>query len=493
MRYRIFPSIGIARLGEDPNFFLAPERPGDDPGELKPDGTLTPVTRFKDATRKKVRKQGARFHIFESDDGTNWRPANLPASATVTWTVTLVNKKSAVTRPAEPPIAPVRPQVLAANESMVIKGGAQNISGAGAASAPFIGPYATTAPNGTPFKVNVELGQLKTDGQGRLIVLGGKGFSSAPAGVPLGVFPNTYYRNPKWHDDVADGPVTAKIQLSPTSTPVMAEEGAWVVVGPPDYAPAINCPVTLFDVIRQVGISDFGLPMPGVPSFDIDIEPIIKRVRLLRWVHDDATWSDARLSSPKLRSRAPADKKLRTDVRDVILKVQKKFRGHTSSAGPSYQFRQFQLKILDAWVAGDFDETPAAPGPGLTDIGLTRAALESAAGQGFCPGIEAGIIVLDKTLYTSPFDFRINHSSVSAGDLTALMAQPWQADFLKCATEWWPTQRPDIAPQDDESTEPWIRGAEDHKLLVERSARLGFIVQKAASEVFVEVERDPTL
>ncbi|MGH8908369.1 MAG: LodA/GoxA family CTQ-dependent oxidase [Egibacteraceae bacterium] len=490
LSYRIFPSIGIARLGEDDNFFLGPERPRAGAGELQPDGSVTPVTHYKDATRTKIRKHGARFHLFESSDGVNWDPANLPPTATVTWTVTLENKKSAVTRPADPPIAPVRSQVPAGSQALVIKGGTKQISGPGAVSTPFKGPYTTTAPDGTPYGVDVELGRLRTDNQGRLIVLGGEGFSSAPAGVPIGA---SYYRNPKWHDDVADGPITADIRLSPTSAPITAEEGAWVIVAPPDYAPGVDCPVTLFDVMRQLGIDTFGLPAPGTPSFDLDIDPILTRVRRLRWVHDDANWSDARLDSPNLRSRAPADQPLRLGVRNLVLRVESAFEGHTNPAGPPYRLRTFQRKILDDWVAGTFDNTPVAPGASISAEGLTAASLSGAAGQGFCPGIEAGIILLDNTLYTTPFDFRINHSSVSAGDLTALMAQPWQADFLKCNTEWWPTQRPDLAPQNDGTTENWIRGANTHQLLVQRSARLGFVVQQGAGEVFLEVERDPNL
>ena len=489
MRYRIFPSIGIARLGEDDEFFLGPERPGDGPGELQANGTVTPLTRFKDATRKKIRKQGARFHIFESEDGINWNPANLPAGATVTWTVTLENKKSAVTRPANPPTAPVRPEITAANQSMVIKGGTKQIAGPNASSTNFIGPYVTTAPDGSAFEVNVDLGQLRTDAQGRLIVLGGKGKSNAPAGVLIG---GSFYRNPKWHDDVADGPVTAEIKL-PNEAPVQAEEGAWVIVAPPDYAPNINCVVTLYDVLRQLGISELGLPAPGVPSFDLDIAPIITRVRRLRWVHADATWSDPRLSNPNLRSPAPANQQLRNEVKDLVLMTESVFAGHVSPAGPPFRLRSFQKKFLNDWVTGNFDDTQINPGNGLTAEGLTRASLDGAAGQGFCPGIEAGIIVLDKTLYTSPFEFRFSHASIKAGDITGLMAQPWQADFLKCNTEWWPTQRPDLAPQAGGTVEDWIRGAAGHKLLVERHPRLGFIAQQGAAEVFVETERDPTL
>ncbi len=494
MRYRIFPSIGIARLGEDENFFLGPERPGDRQGDLKPDGSITPVTKFKDASRTKIRKQGARFHIFESEDGNEWRPANLPATALVTWTVSLVNKKSAVTRPLKPPTAAMRPEVPAANQSMVIDGGTKQIAGPNATSARFVGPYSTTAPDGSPFNANVELGFLRTDNQGRLIVLGGKGESRAPAGVPIGGAGGTsYYRNPKWYDDVADGPVTAEIKLTPTDAPVAAEQGAWVVVAPPDYAPGIECVVTLYDVIRQVGISELGLAAPGPPSFDLDIAPIINRVRRLQFVHDHAAWSDLRLNSPKLRSKAAADQPLRSGVKDLVLTTESVFKGHELPSGPPFRLRAFQKKFLNDWVAGNFDDTPAVAGPALTANGLTRAALDSAAGQGFCPGIEAGILLLDKSIYSSPFDFRVNHAPVKAGDLTALMAQPWQADFLKCNTEWWPAQRPDLAPQSNGDVEEWIRGADGHKLLVERHARLGVVAQQGAAEVFVEVERDPGL
>jgi len=334
------------------------------------------------------------------------------------------------------------------------------------------------------------LGQLRTDGQGRLIVLGGKGQARAPAGVPLG---GSFYRNPKWHDDVADGPVTATIQLSPQDEPVQAEEGAWVIVAPPDYAPGINCVVTLYDVIRQVGISELGLAALGTPSFDLDIDPIITRARRLRFVHANATWSDARFTNPNLRSRDAAHQQLRSQVRDLVLTTQTVFRGHILPAGPPFRLRPFQRKFLDAWVLGTFDDTPANPDDNLTAEGLTRASLDGAAGQGFCPGIEAGIIVLDKTLYSTPFDFRFSHATIKAGDITSLMAQPWQADFLECESRWWPSQRPDLAPQNSGDFENWVRGAADHKLLVERHPRLGLVVQQGADEVFVEVERDPNL
>jgi L-lysine epsilon oxidase-like protein len=489
-RYRIYPSIGIARLGEDPDFFLGPEIPGVGPTELTQDGSLVRTTRFKDASKKKVRKQGARFHLFESSDGLSWKPAVLPNGATVTWSVTLINKKSAVKRGLEPPIATGRPQIVDAGQ--IIEGGTKTISGNDATSAPFMGTYKTTPPGGATFQVQVELGQLKTDGKGRLIVLGGKGLSRAPSGTPVGGPPNSYYKNPHWQDDIADGPVTAEVRIG-AAAPVMAENGAWVIVGPPDYAPAIEGIVTLHDVMRQMAIDHFGMPAPGQPSFDLDIAPILARTRRMRWVHANANWSDARLDSPKLRSKLVADKPLRQGVAALVRSVEGILVGHTNINGPPFELRAFQTQWLAAWANGDFDDTAVAPATGISAEGLTRAALDGAVAQGFCPGIEAGIIVLDQTIYAAPFDYRIDQAGVGSGDLTALMAQPWQADFLKCNTEWWPSQRPDLAPQANGQPKDWQRGLVTHKDMVDKVARLGIIVQQGANEVFVEAERDMSL
>ena len=490
MQYRIYPPIGIARVGGHPDFFLAPEIPEGGHGELQADGTLTPVTTFKNTEKTKIRKQGVRFHLFESSDGTSWAPASLPATAVVTWSVTLDNIKSAVTRPSEPPIAPMRPSVPAGSAGLDIRGGTRQISGANAVSAPFQGTFTT----GPGFSVSVELGQLRTDGQGRLVVLGGNGFAGAPTGTPIGGGGGTtYYKNPKWYDDVADGPVKASIQMAPGTAPIEAEGGAWVVVGPPDFAPQIGGIVTLYDVIREVGISQLGHAPLGVPSFDVDILPMINRAKRLRWVHDDATWDSVKFDDPNLRSKASGDKPLRQSVRDLIKSVETILEGHTNPAGPPYRLRATQLKILTDWVEGNFDNSAATHPAVPSAAGLTRAALENAVGQGFCPGIEAGILVLDPTIYRAPFDFRLDHAQLNPGDMTALMAQPWQADFLKCRDEWWPSQRPDDAPQASGNPKPWFRGATTHALMVANSGRLGIVAKQGTSEVFLEVERDPAL
>lgn len=490
-RYRIFPAIGIARVGADDEYFIGPEIPGR--GPIEP-GSGVPVTRFKNSDCDKVRKQAARFHLFESIDGNEWTPAQLPEGATIIWSVTLENRKSAVVRPPEPPIAPERPRIDSALAAMHIKGGTATLSGANAASVTLAGVFDTVGSDGASFHADVALGKAETDGQSRLIVTGGDGNADAPPNQPIG---DSYYRNPKWYDDVSDGPVTARVKLGEGQPEVEAEGGAWVIVGPPDYAPGIGGIVTLFDVILQVGLDHLGAPAPaGPPSFDLDILPIIERTRRLRWVNDAfPDWSDPRLDSPNLRSRAPEHSGLRGQVRDLVLNAEDNLEGHTDGQGPPYRLRAWQKSVLQDWVGGDFDDSPASWADDPSAEGLTRASLEGAVGQGFCPGIEAGILVLDPAIFETQFDFRLNQEVLAPGDMTALMAQPWQADFLKCNTEWWPSQRPDVAAQSGsfEDTKDWIRGIDGHGDLVRNSQRLGFVVRSGADEVFIEAERDPSL
>src|SRR5205807_10545691 len=106
------------------------------------------------------------------------------------------------------------------------------------------------------------------------------------------------------------------------------------------------------------------------------------------------------------------------------------------------------------------------------------------------------IIVKDATLYSSPFDFRIDHGSVNPGDLTALMALPWQADFLACDRSWWPSQRPDDVRTNANSadTKRWDRGIKAELGMVKNFAKLGFVTavkDPAGNIVFIETQRAP--
>src|SRR6185369_298380 len=84
------------------------------------------------------------------------------------------------------------------------------------------------------------LGALRTDGLGRLLVLGGFGHSGSLAQTPA---LTDYANNDGWWDDVSDGPVRATIRL--TNGEIIEAKPAWALVAPPAYAPQIRNLVTL--------------------------------------------------------------------------------------------------------------------------------------------------------------------------------------------------------------------------------------------------------
>ena len=81
------PSVGIARVGNSPDsFFFGPELPGTLP--VAPDG-------FKDANGA-IARQAARFRIYGYDEaGAVVRELTAADGATITWTVSVANKKAA--------------------------------------------------------------------------------------------------------------------------------------------------------------------------------------------------------------------------------------------------------------------------------------------------------------------------------------------------------------------------------------------------------------
>ena len=128
MKYSIYPSIGVARAGNDLNeFYIVSEIPGH-PG-FESDGK-TLVRRYK-VDEDQIKRQAARFRIVEIPDGDSApRAAKLPAGATVEWTVNLVNKKAAVVREANPPEEPQRPKLAPNSAALLIDPHAQTVAGA---------------------------------------------------------------------------------------------------------------------------------------------------------------------------------------------------------------------------------------------------------------------------------------------------------------------------------------------------------------------------
>src|ERR1044071_870567 len=176
--YKIHPAIGIARVGNSPDdFFIGPERIGEEPN---------PPGGFKDA-QCRVKRQAARFRIFaHHDDGTFNEIGD--AEAEITWTVHLVNKKAA---------NPERGNTESAGD-LTIDPGDRTLTGPNQRQVfdngeiKFSGVPATTVP----------LGEIRSDTDNHLIVLGGFGKSASPVGSGI----SSYWGNEDWYDDVSDGP-----------------------------------------------------------------------------------------------------------------------------------------------------------------------------------------------------------------------------------------------------------------------------------------------
>jgi hypothetical protein len=474
--YKIHPAIGVARVGNHASaYFIGPETPGSPGVEISSDGTESPVTAYKEDGR--IKRQAARFRVFEYDEdaaGNQVLVGEVGGDVRVEWTVDLVNRKAALDRDVSP--AARRNRTVTDRDSLVIRNPQPvTITGCDAELEPLAGSFLGT---------DVHLGGVLTDAAGRLVVLGGRGRSgSVPPGAPVTNFAN----NDRWYDDVSDGPVSATVAV-PGQKPVAVHGQAWVVVGPPDFAPAIEATVSLHDIALQCGIDKGALAPAPRPSFDRHIRPMIERTLALRWVDDWDQWAGflpvdwAALADP-----APATQAARAEIAEKVADPDLTF----------FELPVFLQTYLDQWVAGDFDDGAAATSETVAEQ-LDRAALERCTGNNFFPGIEAGQNLKDPDIYADPFRLdRTNTGKVYPGCLTEIMALPWQADFLACQGDWWPSQRPDRVMTDAQdvpgSVADWESPVADFAEMVDQVQRLGFVVAQPAGDepVFVEVDRDP--
>lgn len=517
--YRIHPAIGIARVGNAPaEFFVGPEAPGRPPEGDATTGTTVPP--FKDGAGR-IKRQVARFRIWRYVDNGNGK---YEPDAEVTldtkdvdwieWTVHLANKKAgffefngllgdAVYGPKG--IAPKRRNSgVIDRKKLFIDPGLRRIRGKQAAPVEFrkgSAPAGTKEywPDPAPTPPIEYLGELRTDAKGRLLVLGGRGLSSAVGGFAASPI-SSYANNDGWFDDVSDGPVSARVKLRGAAKPVAAE-GAWVLCGPPDFAPYVPNVVTLHDLLFDLAVREMTLPAKEAlydgplttlkalnaelkgkgwaalklkkykPDFDSEIWPILRRAIEAMWVFAPAQHAHVLLGAGNLAGMWSllADPKGNPSLRDASL-ARLHPPGKPGDGGGKENMPRLlgddpydkwkvkdrlrltltptQYAILERWKSGQFiggsKGPPAPPAAGsITPEGLDQAALENCVGGAFFPGIETGWQLRHPKLYAAPF--RIKHGAattyvsdagaISAGHFSRQMAVPWQADFLACRTE----------------------------------------------------------
>jgi hypothetical protein len=462
----VHPAVGVARVGDSPDeFFLGPEQPG---------AGSAPAT-YKDAAGR-VKRQAVRFRIFGFDADDVPVAELTSAEAQITWTVHLVNRKGA----ADGFARKTRRNSGIPDErrsELVIDPGPRQITGRDTTGEQY------RFGGGTFLGAEVELGEVRTDDEGRLLVLGGHGRAgSVPADAPMPSFAD----NDGWYDDTSDGPVTARVVLTATGEEIEMRHPAWVVVAPPDFAPAVSNLVTLYDVAEQAAVERGWRAMPADKvSFDRDIRPILARAAGYQWVsmpasrgHRRAVNRDAAverrgdffepdhlslLTDPTDRGadarqrvfglvRVPhAEADARTAARQANPAFMPQLSGSGGTATPGepetwFSLTPLQYRRLGLWARGDFTVGDQS-GPVSLPEELDRAALEACVGGPFYPGIEMSSRCADPDRYAREFRFRPDQEP---GCMTEGMAVPWQADFTDCRHFWWPAQRPDdvIVDQD---------------------------------------------
>lgn len=541
-QYKIHPAIGIARVGTSAEFYLAPETPG---AFARPEDG-----HYRDAA-KKLRRQAARFRVFEYDDAApDIAPREVTAHAggiaRIEWTVYLANKKAfwftfdglTGEGPAGyPPGHPPRNAGIAApaerRRQLIIDPGPRHLTDRNQrieiAKGNSSGHPETWPGPQADGKEITSLGTLVTDGQGRLIVAGGFGTSVQPGAVPSGGL--DFANNDGWFDDVSDGPVSARLVFEDGTT--QAALPAWLIVGPPDFAPPIENIVTMYDLLFDLAVRQFSLA-PQLfdtatgqfkadyePSFTTEVYPILRRAAGYVWVNEEARghhrWNYTALArkpfmpgglSPTAifnRLRQPGDTAVPFD--DGLMP---RLHGD-NDVGSALTLTPTQFHIMRQWRQGifkaDWSGSPPPVGDAITAAGLDQAALESCTGGAFFPGMEAGWIMRDPRVYQEPFRFKPalafeaegNPNGLTPGSVTMRSALPWQADFLACNNNWWPAQRPNqvrISPTATTSAgniSRWDLGLADEVDMVNRWSLLGTVVpaaDPASPAQFHEVERE---
>jgi len=270
---KIHPAIGIGRVGNsEDEYYIGPEYIHEPP---------PPFGSTRDDTGA-IKRQAAKFRIYGYNEY-GVAVAELTADqADITWQVELANKKAswycfdnAMDQPAGESVERRNPLITGeARKALEITPTAKQITGADQSGVFF--------DDGTFKNTPVELGELLTDSEGHLLVLGGHGISASPSGAPLLLTDSrgkeiNFNNSVDWYDDTSDGPVSAEVTLNGRDIPV---EDAWVVIGPPDYAPGIIAFRSMYDMIKHST-----LDIDQDTSYTNDIVPLLFNLSNLQWVN----------------------------------------------------------------------------------------------------------------------------------------------------------------------------------------------------------------
>lgn len=479
----VYPPLGIARVGNaegEEDYFTASEVIGALPTEP---GAL------RDA-QGKIKRQAVRFRIYARLTSGEVRELTLDDGVEIEWHVTVANLKAGwyeFTNALDLPdgLAITAPKRNADTSSgrfrLEITPPPRTIAGRDLSGAGYI-------LEGRFFSTPVYLGELRTDSQGRLLFLGGRGLA-APHWP--GTKPTTFANNTLWFDDVADGPVRARITIGGKTFDATP---GYIAVVPPNYAPGLFGVVTMDDVARDLFAAQNWLQLPPETRFTRDIWPIFSRLTGMQWVNHglfmahgfgsplDAGHPDvlAKLADASEQGRAwrlsvltlfrnPAlggavnPSKLPYLYGDAFGDKDAHARGLLAVTATMYRH-------LMAWAVGEFvNDWKGPPPPVRFDeltpadqlVHLSRAPLYECLGGPFHPGIELTWIMRRESIWAAPYRLKVLEEGepaqqdygpeltpeiclatngplrgVAPGALTRWLGVPWHTDEASCQSDF---------------------------------------------------------
>ena len=459
-KVRIYPAIGICRVGGSDKWFYAPEIPGLAPDA--PDG-------FKDGLEK-IKKQVQRFRVYAFDDQDRVIGEITDSdSSKITWNAHLANTKAAwygfnnpLDNGEDAPGLPgqKRNQYFVTDaqreEMLIIDGGVIEVEGRNVnwngedPNLHFSGKFWGTE--------DVGLGELRTDDMGRLLVVPPDGVSNSPTNAAITSFSD----NDGWHDDWCDGPVRASVELGDGRT--MQAEPAWVACVGPNFAPEIPPITTLYDLVMDLNVAEGWSAKPEGPiSFMKYVYPTLRRVALMEWVTTAANlrrgWlAIGDMSNPEYIARladpSGDSQELRQEIfnlfrnpynlTDDSFKEERLKIPYMMGDGVNYdgsplqwfQFPKLQYDLLKMWADGNFTNdydgqatsVPTAQVRSFEEIplqdqpdALTEAALEPCSGGAFHPGVELTYYLRLKEMYARNSDPSAEPFRLAHGDRPSLI------------------------------------------------------------------------
>ena len=313
-KFRIYPSIGITRMGNGPaekdQVIFSPEIPWANLYETDNE-YLTKTGQLK--------KQAQRFYIYECDEHGNPTRRIYEDEFDIEWSVEVANKKpfwydfnnsldlsmlahnqnlspTFVTEKLAPGVSAKRinPNVL--NQELRTENGydyrkelvnhpdreSVNIDEKrrvfhGEFPSKRGGRFSQLARSLNTSSKQVDLGTIEYD-EGTLIFYPADGISASLNPSDL----NTDFAdNSNWYDDICDGRVTARICNKNTGEVfdlTDKESSAWVASAPPDYAPQIQPISTMFDLVTGAANEEFENELALV-------FPMMYRLYRMQWVN----------------------------------------------------------------------------------------------------------------------------------------------------------------------------------------------------------------